>query len=261
MSDRLLEVDGLVVDYTLRGRGLGRVRALDRVSFEVERGELLALVGASGSGKSTIGRVLLGLLRPSAGRVLYRSEAGVEGVDLVGLRGRALRGVRRELGIVFQDPLQSLNPRRTIGEALVEPLHVHGIARGRRALERVVGLLERVGLGEEALARFPHEFSGGQRQRIAIARALVLEPRFLVLDEAVSALDVSVRAQILNLLQELREEIGLSYLFVTHELGLARVLAERVVVLSEGRVVESGAVEEVLGRPRHAATRRLVGGE
>jgi ABC-type glutathione transport system ATPase component len=238
----LLEVRDLSVEYVLRGRA-GRVRALDGVGFRVEHGECLALVGASGSGKSTIGRALLGLVRVRSGSALWRRTSEAAPLELLGLRGRAQRAARRELGIVFQDPFQSLNPRRTIGEAVSEPLRVHGLARGSEALVRAAALLERVGLGSDSLGRFPHEFSGGQRQRVAIARALALAPRFLVLDEAVSALDVSVRAQILNLLLELRAELGLSYLFITHDLALARIMAESVVVLADGRVVESGPIE------------------
>src|SRR5262245_30278193 len=262
VSAPLLEVAGLSVEYRLRGAlGLGtrgRVRALEDVAFTLAHGETLALVGRSGSGKSSVARALLGLMRPSAGRVLYRREPGAQGVDLLALSGRARRAGRRELGIVFQDPFASLNPRLPVGEAVAEPVRVHGSRTAREARTRAGELFERVGLGSDALARFPHEFSGGQRQRIAIARALALGPRFVVLDEAVSALDAAMRAQILGLLAELRRELGLAYLFITHDLALARALAGRVVVLADGRAVESGPVEEVLGRPRHAATRELV---
>ena len=262
MSAPLLEVAGLSVEYRLRGAfGLsarGRVRALEDVGFTLAHGETLALVGRSGSGKSTIARVLLGLVRPSAGRVLYRREPGAAAVDLLALSWRDRRAVQRELGIVFQDPFASLNPRLTVGEAVAEPVRVHGRAGARGAWARAAELFERVGLGPDALARFPHEFSGGQRQRIAIARALALGPRFVVLDEAVSALDVAIRAQILALLAELQRELGLAYLFITHDLALARAMAARAVVLADGRAVESGPVDEVLGRPQHAATRALV---
>jgi ABC-type glutathione transport system ATPase component len=262
VSDALFELQGLGYAYPPPGAWLGRARravpALEGVELELARGETLALVGESGSGKSTLARLLLGLLAPSAGRVLYRREAGGAALDLTLLSARELRKLRPGFGCVFQDPFQSLNPRLTAGEAVAEPLRVHGRAHGRQARARVVELFARVGLEPEALARFPHEFSGGQRQRIAIARALVLSPRFVVLDEATSALDVSIRAQILDLLRELQRELGLTYLFVTHDLGLARVLAARVAVLAGGRVVESGPVAEVLARPRHAATQRLV---
>jgi len=263
VSSALLEVSGLTVDYALRGalglRARGRVRALEDLAFTLEHEETLALVGRSGSGKSSVARALLGLVRPSAGRVLYRRERGREGVDLLALPARERRVVQRELGIVFQDPVASLNPRLPVGEAVAEPVRVHRRTGAREARDRAAFLFDRVGLEPGALSRFPHEFSGGQRQRIAIARALALEPRFVVLDEAVSALDVSIRGQILDLLLELRRELGLAYLFITHDLALARAVAERVLVLAGGRAVESGPVEEVLARPRHAATRELVG--
>ncbi len=259
----LLEVSGLAVDYAPRGApwrlgAPGRVRALEDVSFALEHGETLALVGQSGSGKSSIARALLGLVRPSAGRVLYRPGPEAAAVDLLALGARARRAVQRELGLVFQDPYQSLNPRLPVGEAVAEPVRVLGRMSARAARAHAARLFERVGLEPGALERFPHEFSGGQRQRIAIARALALTPRLVVLDEAVSALDVAIRAQILALLDELQRELGLAYLFITHDLALARALAERVVVLAEGRVVESGAVSEVLEHPRHPATQRLV---
>jgi peptide/nickel transport system ATP-binding protein len=258
----LLEVSGLTVEYPLRGRfGLsvrGRVRALEDLSFTLAHGETLALVGRSGSGKSSVGRALVGLVRSRAGRALYRREPEASAVDLLVLAGSARRGVQRELGIVFQDPVQSLNPRMPVGEAVAEPLRVHGRLPAPAARAEAARLFERVGLEPGGLARFPHEFSGGQRQRIAIARALALGPRFLVLDEAVSALDVAIRAQILELLAELQRELRLAYLFITHDLALARAMAGHVVVLADGRAVESGPVEEVLSRPRHPATQQLV---
>jgi ABC-type glutathione transport system ATPase component len=259
----LLEVAGLTVDYALRGapwsfRAGDRVRALEDVSFALGPGETLALVGQSGCGKSSVARALLGLVRPSAGRLLYRRASEAEAVDLLALAVPARRVVLRELGLVFQDPYQSLNPRLPVGEAVAEPARVLGRLPAREARAHAARLFARVGLEPGALDRFPHEFSGGERQRIAIARALALAPRLLVLDEAVSALDVAIRAQILALLEELQREFDLAYLFITHDLALARVLAERVVVLAAGRVVESGPVGEVLDRPRHPATQRLV---
>jgi ABC-type microcin C transport system duplicated ATPase subunit YejF len=263
VSAALLEIEGLVYDYPSRarlfGRGAERVRALDGASFAVGHGETLALVGESGSGKSTLGRILVGLLRPAAGSLRFSREPGAAPLELTRLSAGGWRAVRRELGLVFQDPFQSLNPRLTVGEAVAEPLRVHGLARRPMAELRAHELLARVGLDPSAAGRFPHEFSGGERQRIALARALVLGPRLLVLDEAVSALDVSVRAQILELLLGLQRERGLAYLFVTHDLALARTLARRVVVLEAGRVVEEGVLADVLDRPRHAATQRLVG--
>ena len=263
MRAPLLEVSGLSLAYPLRGAPFARrpapVRAIEDVGFTLAHGETLALVGGSGSGKTTVARALLRLVEPSAGRVLYRRTSAEAPIELLALPRRGLRAVRRELALVFQDPYQSLNPRLPAGEAVAEPLRVHGLARGRTARARAAALFERVGLDPGALRRFPHEFSGGQRQRIAIARALALEPRLIVLDEAVSALDVSIRAQILNLLSDLQRELGLSYLFITHDLALARVLAEHVVVMEGGRVVESGETEAVLARPEHEATRRLMG--
>jgi len=256
----LLAAEGLSYAYPRRGSGARRAGApaLVEVGFALARGETLALVGESGSGKSTLARILAGLLVPNAGRLRYWRASG-EALELLGLARRARRRLQPEIGLVFQDPYQSLNPRRTVGEALAEPLLVHGGVRRAAARARARELLERVGLEAGAAGRFPHEFSGGQRQRVAIARALALAPRCLVLDEATSALDVSVRAQILNLLEDLQRELGLGYVFITHDLALARVLAARTVVLAAGRVVESGATEEVLARPRHAATARLVG--
>ena len=262
MSAPLLEVSGLSLAYPLRGgpfgRARGRVLAVEDVAFTLAHGETLALVGESGSGKTSVARALLRLVEPSAGRALYHRGGDSAPLELFALPRRALRALRRELALVFQDPYQSLNPRLPAGAAVAEPLRVHGLARGRAARSRVLELFERVGLDADALRRFPHEFSGGQRQRIALARALALEPRLVVLDEAVSALDVSIRAQILNLLLELQRELGLSYLFITHDLSLARVLAERVAVMERGRIVECGATEEVLGSPRHPATQRLL---
>jgi len=261
MSAPLLEVTGLAKAFPLRGvlRARERVAAVTDVSFALAHGETLALVGESGSGKSTVGRCLVRLIQPDAGSVRYRRTPDAPPLELLALRGRELGLRRRELALVFQDPGQSLNPRLPVGEAVAEPLRVHGLASARAARVRAGELFARVGLEADALSRFPHEFSGGQRQRIAIARALALEPRCIVLDEAVSALDVSIRAQILNLLLELQRERGLAYLFITHDLGLASRFASRVAVMSAGRLVESGAVAEVLARPQHAATRRLVG--
>lgn len=260
MSDSILEVRDLTVDHRAgRGTGSGaRVRAVDGVSFDVGRGEAVALVGESGSGKSSLARALLRLSPASGGRVLYRPEPEGEPVDLFGLRGGALRRVRRDLQVVFQDPQASLNPRHSAGRIIGEALAVHRLApRGVRE-RRVQRLLERVGLGRDAAQRWPHEFSGGERQRIAIARALALEPRFLVLDEVTSALDVSVQAGIVNLLADLRRDLGLSYLIVTHDLGLVQHTADRVLVMTLGRVVERGIVSEVVDCPAHPYTRALL---
>jgi ABC-type microcin C transport system duplicated ATPase subunit YejF len=229
-----------------------QVVAVDGVDLDIPAGVTTALVGESGCGKSTLGRLLLALEPPTAGRVEYR------GCDLALLDAAALRTFRRSAQVVFQDPFGSLNPRLTVGSMLREALAVHGIARGAEALRRVEGLLGRVGLSPDAAARYPHEFSGGQRQRIGIARALSVEPEFVVLDEPVSALDVSVQAQILNLLRELQREFGLTYLFVSHDLGVVRNLADRIVVMHEGRIVEQGDADRVLSAPEAAYTRRLL---
>jgi len=251
----LVRAVGLVKRYA-SGRATSRrgheVVAVDGVDLAVPSGLTTALVGESGSGKSTLGRLLLALEPPTAGRVEYR------GVDLADMGAAALRAFRRRAQVVFQDPFGSLNPRMTAGAMLREALTVHGIAAGAGARRRAEGLLERVGLTADAVDRYPHEFSGGQRQRVGIARALSVEPEFIVLDEPVSALDVSVQAQILNLLRELQRESGLTYLFVSHDLGVVRNLADRIVVMHEGRIAEQGPADRVLSAPEADYTRRLL---
>nr|WP_246754439.1 oligopeptide/dipeptide ABC transporter ATP-binding protein [Bradyrhizobium diazoefficiens] len=227
------------------------VRAVDGVSFAVTRGEAFGLVGESGCGKSTAARALLRLIPPDAGRVHFA------GIDVTGAHGSALQRLRRQMQIVFQDPYSSLNPRRTIGQALTEPLGVHGLARGRAARDRAIALLEEVGLPPSAYDRHPHEFSGGQRQRIGIARALSVEPELIVADEPVSALDVSVQAQVLLLLKDLQARRGLTFVFVSHDLGVVRWFCSRVAVMYLGRIVEDGPVSRVFGAPRHPYTRML----
>ena len=256
----LLEVEQLRVAFPVRGGLLQRVRAehvaVDGVSFRLDAGRTLALVGESGCGKTTIGKALLQLLR---GRARIEGHARWQGRDLFALQGEGLLQARRALQIVFQDPYASLDPRQRVGEALEEgllALRPELDATARR--QRVEGLIERVGLRRDALRRFPHEFSGGQRQRLAIARALAVEPSVLVCDEPTSALDVSVQAQILNLLRELQRELGLAYLFITHNLGVVEHLADAVAVMRAGRFVESGPAEAVLGAPREAYTRELL---
>jgi oligopeptide/dipeptide ABC transporter ATP-binding protein len=230
----------------------GSFSAVDRVSFDVGRGETLGLVGESGSGKSTIGRLLLRLEEPTNGRVLF------EGEDWLAIDGAELRRRRRDLQIVFQDPQTSLNPRIRCGAQIAEPLAVQRISRGRDLRERVASLLDEVGLSEDVARRFPAELSGGQRQRVAIARALATRPKFVVCDEPVSALDVSVAAQVLNLLASLRERIGLSYLFISHDLAVVSQVADRVAVLYLGRIVEVGTPGELFARPLHPYTAALV---
>jgi oligopeptide/dipeptide ABC transporter ATP-binding protein len=251
----LVEVRDLAKHFAVGGGWFSQpqfVRALDGVSFEIRRGEALALVGESGSGKTTLGRCLLRLLEPTRGRVLC------EGVDLLRLGPHDLRPYRRRLQIVFQDPAGSLNPRMRVGDAVSEPIHVHGIAKGVEARERLVSLFREVGLDPQLARRFPHELSGGQKQRVGIARALSVEPEFLVLDEPVSALDVSVQAQVLNLLRTLREIRDLTYLFIGHDLAVVRHVADRVAVMYLGKLVEVASANDLYRQPRHPYTVSLL---
>ena len=273
----LVEVRDLVKVFPLGesvfGGGAERhVRAVDGVSLEIEAGETLGLVGESGSGKSTLGRLILRLIEPTSGSVRF------DGADVLAARGRALRRLRRDMQIVFQDPFASLNPRMTVEATITEPLTIHRGALQRnggeggtpspqprlvgalpkRHRERAAELLRAVGLDGSALARYPHEFSGGQRQRIAIARALALQPRFLVADEPVSSLDVSVGAQIVNLLARLQREFGLTLLFISHSLPVVRYLATRIAVMHAGRIVEAGPAERLTSAPEHPYTRSLL---
>lgn len=228
-------------------------RAVDGVSFEIQRGKTLALVGESGSGKSTVGLMVLDLLEPTAGEVLF------EGRPVRGCRGAAWLSLRRRMQVIFQDPYSSLNARMNVGEILTEGMAVHRIHANQKArLAHAAELLERVGLPPQSLQRYPHEFSGGQRQRIAIARALSVDPSFIVCDEPTSALDVSVQSQILNLLRSLQRESDLAYLFITHNLGVVEYLADEVCVMQDGRIVEQGSVEQVFDRPAQEYTRRLL---
>jgi len=232
---------------------VGHVKAVDGVSFDIRQGETLALVGESGCGKTTAGKSILRLVEPTSGEVLY------DGLDLGTLPEADLRPLRHELQVVFQDPYSSLNPRLTISETLMEGMDIHCVGHDRlERTERAASLLQRVGLSPDALRRYPHEFSGGQRQRIGIARALAVEPKFIVCDEPVSALDVSVQAQILNLLSDLQEEFQLTYLFITHDLGVVEYLADEVAVMYLGKIVEKAPCEQLFDSPRHPYTQALL---
>ncbi|MCB0828112.1 MAG: ABC transporter ATP-binding protein [Solirubrobacterales bacterium] len=236
----------------LFSRSDGGVRAVDGVSFELREGETLGLVGESGCGKSTLARVLLQLLKPTAGSVCFR------GTELTSLGTRKLRPLRRDMQMIFQDPYASLNPRKRIGQIVGQPLKIHGLAEGSELKSRVQDTLERVGLSADYYSRFPHEFSGGQRQRIGIARALAPEPSLIVADEPVSALDVSIQAQIVNLMADLQGELGLTYLFVAHDLGVVRQVSDRIAVMYMGKIVELGPSESVYSRPIHPYTESLL---
>ena len=256
-GEALVSVEDLAVHFPITSgivfqRRVGAVYAVDGLSFTIKRGETLGLVGESGCGKSTTGRAILQLIRPTAGRVLY------EGSDLAGLSGSRLRAQRKRMQMIFQDPYASLNSRMTIGDIIGEPLLVHRMGTRAERKARVRELLETVGINPNTLNRYPHEFSGGQRQRIGIARALAVEPNFIVCDEPISALDVSIRAQIINLLQQLQREMGLTYLFIAHDLSVVRHISDRVAVMYLGRIVELAENEVLYGAPLHPYTQALL---
>jgi oligopeptide transport system ATP-binding protein len=255
-SNVLLRVDGLKIHFPIRRgvflRQVGEIKAVDGITFDVIRGETLGLVGESGCGKSTTGRAILQLYRPTAGRIY------LDGEDLSALNPGALRQRRRKMQMIFQDPYASLNPRMTIAEIVGEPLDVHHIARGKEKREMVAHLLQIVGLNPLYAVRYPHEFSGGQRQRVGIARALALHPSFIVCDEPISALYVSIQAQVVNLLEDIQKEMGLTYLFIAHDLSMVRHIATRVAVMYLGKMMELADRVEVYARPLHPYTQALL---
>ena len=256
-GETLLEVNNLkmyfpITQGILLQRRVGYVRAVDDISFFIRQGETLGLVGESGCGKSTTGRAILQLYKPTEGRVSFL------GKDLVQMKGGDLRRMRREMQMIFQDPYASLNPRMTVGSIIAEPLEIHGLAKGKEKQERVQELLRLVGLNPYFANRYPHEFSGGQRQRIGIARALAVEPKFIVCDEPISALDVSIQAQVINLLEELQEKLGLTYLFIAHDLAVVRHISDRVAVMYVGKLVEVTDRDSLYENPLHPYTRALL---
>jgi peptide/nickel transport system ATP-binding protein len=256
MTEPLLQVRDVKTHFPVRGGLLGRVRgtvkAVDGVSFDVRRGETLGLVGESGCGKSTLGRTLLRLIDPTAGSIRF------EGQELTGLSQRELRPLRRRMQLIFQDPYASLNPRMTVRDIIGEPFAIHGLARGREREEKVLALLELMGLPREAMERYPHEFSGGQRQRIGIARSIAMRPDLVIADEPISALDVSIQAQIVNLLVDLQRELNLTYVFIAHDLKIVEYISTRVAVMYLGKIVELADAADLYRRPRHPYTQALL---
>lgn len=255
--DKLLEVSELTKYFPVRKgffrRVAGHVKAVDNVSFAIGKGEIVGLVGESGCGKSTLGRLILRLIHPTSGRIMY------DGKNVMELKNSDLKWFRKRAQIIFQDPYSSLNPRLVVSDMFAEGLRAHGIVSAGEVADRSVAVLRSVGLPEDARFKYPHEFSGGQRQRLAIARALILEPEFIVCDEPVSALDVSIQSQILNLLVELKEKYSLTYLFISHDLAVVKYLSDRILVMYLGEVVEEGLCDEVMSDPRHPYTRALLG--
>jgi oligopeptide transport system ATP-binding protein len=254
-QDGFVVVNNVQKRFPIKGGLLGRevaaVKAIQGVSFAINRGETLGLVGESGCGKSTLGRCILRLIEPTAGEVYFNGQ------NVLGMGAEELRRIRRKMQIIFQDPFASLNPRMTVGNIIAEPIKIHGLAKGADVQKRVMKLLDLCGLRAEAVNRYPHEFSGGQRQRICIARALAVEPEFIVCDEPVSALDVSIQAQIINLLQDLQKELKLTYLFIAHDLKVVEHISTRVAVMYLGKVVEIAAAADLYKDPKHPYTRAL----
>ena len=256
-GETLVRVDGLKMYFPITSgvvfqKVKGHIKAVDGLNFSVQRGETLGLVGESGCGKSTTGRAILQLYRPTAGKVYF------EDIDLTLMKGEDLRQQRRRMQMIFQDPYASLNPRMTVGSIVGEPLEVHNIAKGPERRERVQELLKVVGLNPYFINRYPHEFSGGQRQRVAIARALALNPQFIICDESVSALDVSVQAQVLNLLMELREKYRFTYIFISHDLSVVKFMSDRMVVMNNGCIEELGPADDIYANPQSEYTQKLI---
>jgi len=256
MSEPLLRVEGLQKHFPVRRgflrRQVGVVRAVDNVSFSLGKQKTLAVVGESGCGKTTAARALLRLIEPDAGQVWFR------GKDLLQLDTNGLQAMRRYMQIIFQDPFSSLNPRHTIGQIIGRPLVLHGLCSSNEADDRVRAILEKVGQQPRYISRYPHEFSGGQRQRIGIARALAVQPELIICDEPVSALDVSVQAEVVNLLQDLQEQFGLTYLFIAHDLAVVEHVSDHILVMSKGKIVEQGTPAQILGDPQEAYTKTLL---
>ena len=254
--EKLVDIEDLTVHFPVfRGllrRQVGAVKAVDGLTFDIRRGETLGLVGESGCGKSTTGRALLRLYELTAGRILFDDK------DIATLDAGELRAVRPSMQMIFQDPQASLNPRLTVGAIIAEPLIEHGVLKGKARRDRVRELLDAVGLNPDYINRYPHEFSGGQRQRIGIARALALDPSFIVCDEPIAALDVSIQAQVVNLLQDLQKKLGLTYLFISHDLSMVRHIADRVAVMYLGKIVELGSVDQLFNKPKHPYTKALL---
>lgn len=256
-SKTLLDVRDLKMHFPLTSgiilqRVVGYIRAVDGISFTIERGQTLGLVGESGSGKTTIGRTIVRLYKPTSGQILF------DNIDLAKLQGEPLRQARQRVQMIFQDPYASLNPRYTIGSLVAEPMVIYNVASKKEIRDRTAELLRVVGLRAEYIDRYPHEFSGGQRQRIAVARALAINPEFVIADEPVSALDVSIRAQVLNLLQSLQQRFNLTYLFISHDLSVVRHVADRIAVMYLGRIVEMSDRDELYSAPKHPYTRALL---
>ncbi len=256
MTEVLLKVEGLKKYFPIFGgfffKTVDFVRAIDGISFQINKGETFGLVGESGCGKTTVGRVILRLIEPTSGEIFFNNQ------DMTKLPPKELREIRPKMQIVFQDPLSSLDPRMTIKKIVDEPLRVNKMATGKDLEKRVLALLEKVGLTKDHLNRFPHEFSGGQKQRIGIARALATNPEFIVLDEPTSSLDVSVQAQVLNLLKDLQKELGISYLFISHDLSVVKHLSDRIAVMYAGKIVEVSTSEKLFAEPKHPYTQALI---